>query len=153
MTTKLGRTITFLKQLPLIKLLDSFVMSSWYVAWQTETIISPLLQWLSPPNLILWWLTLRGSYFYSHLSFWLHGLASSITTTPLANIFGKVVTYHRELAPTKFLHPPITWFCQFNEYFICITYSIKFFLSALELDQLPQNIATKWLVTVRSFHP
>ena len=62
MATKLGRMVTYLECLPPIKVLIPLVTWSCKISWQTKTIIYPLPQCLWPPNLPVWWLTLRGSY-------------------------------------------------------------------------------------------
>ena len=49
--TKLGRMVTQLDGLLLIKLHDSLITWSYRIMWQTKNIISPLLQCLRPPNL------------------------------------------------------------------------------------------------------
>ena len=45
---------------------------TWFceITWQTKTIISPLPQCLRPPNLAKLWVTMSGSYPYSHIIIW-----------------------------------------------------------------------------------
>ena len=49
---------------------------------------------------------------------------------------GKMVTYHEELPLIKLLETSLTWFCE-------ITLHIKYFVSALALDQSPPNMV-RW---------
>ena len=69
MATKLGRIIRYLIVLLPIKSLYILISWSCEITWQNKSIISPRPQWLWPPNLVEWWITLRGSYHYSHLTF------------------------------------------------------------------------------------
>ena len=54
MNTKLGRVMTYLKGLPLIKSLCSSVTWSCDITQQNKNIISPLAQYLWLPNLAGW---------------------------------------------------------------------------------------------------
>ena len=62
MATKLGRLLTYPKQLSPIKLLDTLAAYFWKITWQSKTIKSPLPLCLWPPNLPGWRRTLTGSY-------------------------------------------------------------------------------------------
>ena len=53
---------------PSIELRNPLVMWSCKIKWQTKTIISPQPQHLWSPNLTGWWITLKGSYPFSHMS-------------------------------------------------------------------------------------
>ena len=48
--------------------LDLLITWSCEITWKTSYIISPVSQCLWPPNLVGWWLALRVSYRYSHLT-------------------------------------------------------------------------------------
>ena len=107
--TKLGRMVTYHEGLPSIISHDLLITWSCEIIWQTKSIISPVPQYLWPQNLVGWWLTLRGSYRYSHLTFWLCGLAWSRDKlkpylyyyNTMVTKLGKVVTYHEELPLTE----------------------------------------------------
>ena len=75
--TRRGRMITYLDGLLPIKSFDPFIAWSCEIVWQIKSIISSVQQCLWPPDLAGWWLILRGSYRYSHMIFWLCGLAWS----------------------------------------------------------------------------
>ena len=77
MATKVGKIVIYLEGLLATKLHISRVTWSCKIMWQTRSIISPLQQCLWPTNLARWWLTLRGSNLYSHMSFKPRGLARS----------------------------------------------------------------------------
>ena len=62
MATKLGRMVTYLEGLLPIKLHDPLIACSYKITYQTKTIISPLPQYLWPPNLAGLWLTSRGLF-------------------------------------------------------------------------------------------
>ena len=55
-----GGNLPYLEGLPLIKSLDPLITGPCKIIWQTIN-ISPLPEYLWPPNLVGWWLTLRGS--------------------------------------------------------------------------------------------
>ena len=99
------------------------------------------------PNLAWWWLTLMGSYRYSHLT-----LLSQITwqTKDISLLLqylwpqlGKVLTYDEELPLIKLLDPYITRFCE-------VTWHIKYFKCPVSIDQWPPNMA-RWWITMRGF--
>ena len=60
MVTKLGKTVTYLDKLLLIKLHDPLITWPCKIMWQPKIIISPLPQYLWPPNLTSWWLAIKG---------------------------------------------------------------------------------------------
>ena len=60
-TTKLGRMVTYLNGLLLLKSHNAFITWSCEITWQTETIMSPIPQCVWKPNLVttcLQWLLL-----------------------------------------------------------------------------------------------
>ena len=77
MTTKFGKMVTSLEQLPFIALLDPLIKQFFKIAWQTKAILSPLLQCQWLPNLAVLGLTLRDSYLYSHMALWSSDLSRS----------------------------------------------------------------------------
>ena len=60
MVNKLNRMLTYLEQLPPIKLLNPLLMWPCKIAWQTKIIRSPLPQSQWQPNLPCWRHTVRG---------------------------------------------------------------------------------------------
>ena len=72
MTTKLGRLVTYNKELPFIKLYHLSLFT-----WQSKCFIYPhaLDQW--PPNMARWWLTVRGFHSKNDLIFETCGQARS----------------------------------------------------------------------------
>ena len=60
MVTKFGRMVTYLDGLLLIKSHDRLIRWSCKITWQTKIITSPLSQCSCSPNLVEWWLTLKG---------------------------------------------------------------------------------------------
>ena len=60
MTTTFGRMVNSHERLPLIKSRGPFIIWSCKITWNTKS-ISLLLDCLLPPNLVEWWLTLKGS--------------------------------------------------------------------------------------------
>ena len=62
MATKLGRMVIYLDGILSLKSKNPLITWSCHITWQTKTIISPLLQWPWPPNVVAWWLTLKDSY-------------------------------------------------------------------------------------------
>ena len=60
--TKLGRVLTHHEGLSLIKSHDPLSTWSWVIMWQNKPIISPTMQCLSTPNLVGWWLTVKGTH-------------------------------------------------------------------------------------------
>ena len=75
MVTKIWSMVTDLGWLLPTKSHDPLIMWSAEITLQTKTIISPLGQFLWPPNLTVWWLVLRGSYSQSYMTFWSHDFA------------------------------------------------------------------------------
>ena len=69
MATKLNKVVTYHEGLPLIKWHDPVTWSC-KITWKTKTIITPLPQCLWPWNLAGWWLTIRDSYSWSHVTLW-----------------------------------------------------------------------------------
>ena len=60
-TTKLGRMVTYLNGLLLLKSHNAFITWSWEITWRAETIMSPIPQCVWQPNLFttcLQWLLL-----------------------------------------------------------------------------------------------
>ena len=105
MATKLGRMVTYLECLPPIKVLIPLVTWSCKISWQTKTIIYPLPQCLWPPDLPVWWLTLRGSYhivtrplirLLDHVIIW--KFYFSTFTRLVATKLGRVLTSANDLA-------------------------------------------------------
>ena len=74
MATKLGRMMTCLIGFLPIKSLDPLIKWSCEITWQTISIITSILQCQWLPNFAGWWLNLRGSYRFSHLTLYLFGL-------------------------------------------------------------------------------
>ena len=68
MATKLGRMVTYLERFQHIKLHNPLTMWPCKITWQTKNIISLLTNCLWPPKLAEWWLTLRGSFPYGHMT-------------------------------------------------------------------------------------
>ena len=54
MPTKLGRVVTYNEELPPIKSHDPLNTWPYKITWQTKFIITPLPEWLRPPNLVGW---------------------------------------------------------------------------------------------------
>ena len=134
MTIKLGKMIICLQQFPSVTLTERYwIKFSCKNSWQTKAIVSPLLLYQWPPNLVGSLLVLRDSYPYSHMSLWSSVLPITSdelkalyfyqhnTFVPLAIKFGRVVIYTEELPLTKLHDPPMTCFCE-------VTWEIKYFL-------------------------
>ena len=68
-TTKLGTMVNYVGGFLTIKPHDPFNTWSCWITWLTKTIISPLPQYLWPPNVASWWLSLRGFHLDSQMSF------------------------------------------------------------------------------------
>ena len=49
---------------------DSLTMWSRMISRQVENLISPLSQGLSTPNIVRWWLMVRGTHIWSHMTVW-----------------------------------------------------------------------------------
>ena len=89
------------------------------IMWQMKTIISPLPQCLWLPNLVGWWLNLRGSYPSSHMTLWSCGLMRSHdkleTCLHYHNSYGYQTWWDGGIqcgASTSKLHDPlVTWSC------------------------------------------
>ena len=64
--TKFGRMVTYHDRLLPVKSREPLITWSCEILWQTKTITYLIPQWLWPPNLAGWWLT---------LTLWSHGLA------------------------------------------------------------------------------
>ena len=146
--------VTYFEGLLSIKLLDPLAVWSSKITSQTKSIIPPLQQCLSPPNLTGWWLTLRGSYYQvtwpfnivllrDHVTNLNHYI--STTTIPGATKPNRMVTYLEE-PPAKKSHDHfLTWSCK-------ITLKIKYIISPLIQGLWLTNMA-RWLYIMRSFHP
>ena len=74
--TKLGRAVTYRKEIPPKKSRDPLIPWSYEIAWQIKN-ISPLPQCPWPPNLTGWSRTLRGSYPLSQMTLQSCGLVRS----------------------------------------------------------------------------
>ena len=79
---------------------DPLITWSREVTWQIENLISPLPQGLSPPNMAVWGLMVRGTYLWIHMTFWQRGeLAWGHVTNwkqnrrRMATKFFRVLTY------------------------------------------------------------
>ena len=61
LATKLDRMVTYHEELPPVKSHDPLITLHYEIAWQYETIISPLPHCVWPTKLVGCWHTLRGS--------------------------------------------------------------------------------------------
>ena len=128
MATRLGKMITYLDGLLPIKSLGPLITWSYEITWQTKSIISLIPQYLRPLNLVGYWLSLRGSYRYSHLTIYLSGLAWSRDNLNAFYLYHYNTYGHqtwqgcdipwRSLTHTV-LDPSITWFCK-------VTWHVKY---------------------------
>ena len=120
MVMKPGKMMTCLEGLLLIKSNEPLITCSCEITWQTKIIISPLWQCLWPPNVEVWWLTLRGSYPQSHMIIWWQVLWNhyiSNTTIHMATKLDRMVTYLKGFLPMSDASW-VTWSCE-------ITWKIK----------------------------
>ena len=68
MAPKLGRVETYLERFQPIKLHNPLTMWPCKITWQIKNIVSLLPTCLWPPKLTEWWLILRGSFPYRHMT-------------------------------------------------------------------------------------
>ena len=61
MATKLDKMITYLDEFLSIKSQNCWIMWSCIITWPTKDVVSPPPQCLWSPNVVGWWLTLKGS--------------------------------------------------------------------------------------------
>ena len=147
MATKLGKKVTYLDGLQTITL--------HVVMWQPKIIISPLPQYLWPPNLAAsWWLAMRGFHLYCYSTLWSRGCARSRdklihyisnTTISMATKLGRMVTYFDYLLLIKSNDHIITRFCE-------TTWQTKNMVSPIPQCLWQQNMA-RWWLTSSDFYP
>ena len=147
MATKHGGMMAYSKLLPPIKLLDPLVTWSRKITPQTETILSHLLRCLWSPNLAGWWITLRGSYPYTHINF-----------------YSRCLTRSRDERKTYFYYHNTcghqTWHCDdihnvIRSFHVEVSWGLGknwiFYISTCTGQWSPNM--TRWWLTVRSFYP
>ena len=107
MATKLDRVVTYCQAGPPTKSEGCLVIRSCEILLQTKTTIAPLPECLWPPNSARWWLTMKGSFLFSHmtLNIWscevTRQINISTTTMSMVIRLAWMVTYNEELPLIK----------------------------------------------------
>ena len=98
MPTKLGRMVIYLERILNMKPYKALITWTYKATWQTKTCIFLLQRVPIATNLAGWWLTLMGSYLWSHVTLsiksrdhWNNCMSNN--TLPMATKVGRTVAY------------------------------------------------------------
>ena len=132
--TKLGRVVTYIDRLLLIKSHCSWLTLSCKITWQIKNIISSLPLCLLPPIPTECWLTIHNVTWsfklvvtWGHAKNWIYYV--SHIPTPIVTKLVRMVIYYYEFQPIGSLR---MWFCE-------VTWKIEYITSPFAEEQWEQN--------------
>ena len=154
MATKFGRIVTYIDNLLSTESNEPLMIWSCEIRWQTKTIISPLIQYLWPPNLAGLWLTLIAIHSKCYMTFWSRGLSRSCEKLKSWYIHYQDA-YRREFRQEYDLprgNPTHKWYDLSITPSCEITWEAKNLISPLPQPLWLQNLTGRWLI-LSDFYP